>query len=150
MKNVLVISSSIHGDSATSHALSHHFLANLGSESCHVVHRDFAKNPLPHLSEAEFSSWSIPNEDKNDEERRLSELSDTIVEEVMKAELIVVSAPMYNFGIPSSLKAWIDRLARAGKTFNYTENGPKGLLGGRKLVILATRGYKLTCDAFFF
>lgn len=93
-----------------------------------VVHRDLAANPLPH--------WTPVYSADNPSGR----VGGDVLEEFLAADTIVVGAPMYNFGIPSSLKAWIDRLAIPGRTFRYTENGPEGLAGGRKVVIVSARG----------
>jgi FMN-dependent NADH-azoreductase len=93
-----------------------------------VVYRDVAANPLPH--------W-VPLADANDPAVRSNE---EVLQEFLAADTVVIGAPMYNFGIPSSLKAWIDRIAVAGKTFRYTANGPEGLLGGKKIVIVSSRG----------
>ena len=96
--------------------------------SAEIRHRDLAADPLPH--------WT-PNAD-GDVARPIRD--GEILEEFLAADHIVIGAPMYNFGIPSQLKAWIDRIAVAGKTFRYTENGPQGLAGGKKVVIASSRG----------
>ena len=93
-----------------------------------VVYRDLAANPLPH--------WA-PVADATDPAMRDN---GAVLEEFLAADTVVIGAPMYNFGIPSSLKAWIDRIAIAGKTFRYTEKGPEGLAGGKKIVIASSRG----------
>ena len=95
-----------------------------------VAYRDLAANPLPHLSGA-----SLAQADAGE-----TALAATVMEEFMAADVIVLGAPMYNFGIPSQLKAWIDRIAVAGKTFRYTAEGPQGLAGGKKVVVAATYG----------
>ncbi|MBO9663355.1 FMN-dependent NADH-azoreductase [Dokdonella sp.] len=93
-----------------------------------VVYRDLAANPLPH--------WRLVA-DANDPAMREN---GAVLEEFLAADTVVIGAPMYNFGIPSSLKAWIDRIAIAGKTFRYTEKGPEGLAGGKKIVVASSRG----------
>jgi FMN-dependent NADH-azoreductase len=93
-----------------------------------VVDRDLAAQPLPH--------WA-PVADAADPAARAGE---AILEEFLAADVVVIGAPMYNFGIPSQLKAWIDRIVIAGKTFRYTANGPEGLAGGRKVIIASARG----------
>lgn len=93
-----------------------------------VVYRDVAADPLPH--------W-VPLADADDPAVRSNE---TVLQEFLAADTVVIGAPMYNFGIPSSLKAWIDRIAVAGKTFRYGANGPEGLAGGKKIVIVSSRG----------
>ena len=93
-----------------------------------VVYRDLAAEPLPH--------WS-PIADAADP---AAVAAQAVLDEFFAADVVVIGAPMYNFNIPSSLKAWIDRLLVAGKTFRYTENGPEGLAGGRKVIIASSRG----------
>lgn len=93
-----------------------------------VVYRDLAANPLPHWAPA-YSADNPSGRGGGD-----------VLDEFLAADTIVVGAPMYNFGIPSTLKAWIDRLAIPGRTFRYTEKGPEGLAGGRKVVIVSARG----------
>ncbi len=93
-----------------------------------VVHRDLAANPLPH--------W-LPQVDAENPSGRVG---GEVLEEFLAADTIVIGAPMYNFGIPSTLKAWIDRIAIPGKTFRYTEKGPQGLAGGRRVIVVSTRG----------
>lgn len=93
-----------------------------------VVYRDLAAEPLPH--------WS-PVADATDPAAAAGQ---AVLDEFLSADVVVIGAPMYNFSIPSSLKAWIDRVLVAGKTFRYTENGPEGLAGGRKVIIASSRG----------
>lgn len=93
-----------------------------------VVYRDLAAAPLPH--------W----QPQVDAENPSGRVGGVVLEEFLAADTIVIGAPMYNFGIPSTLKAWIDRLAIPGKTFRYTEQGPQGLAGGRRVIVASTRG----------
>jgi len=95
-----------------------------------VTHRDLAANPLPHLSGA-----SLAHADAAE-----TATAAAVMDEFVAADVMVIGAPMYNFGIPSQLKAWIDRVAVAGKTFRYTADGPQGLAGGKKVVVAATYG----------
>ena len=95
-----------------------------------VAYRDLAANPLPHLSGA-----SLAQADADE-----AATATAVMDEFLSADVIVVGAPMYNFGIPSQLKAWIDRVAVAGKTFRYTATGPEGLLKGKKAFIASARG----------
>jgi FMN-dependent NADH-azoreductase len=96
----------------------------------HVTYRDLAARPLPHLSGGSLAG-SDPSEAAE---------AERVMQEFLEADVLVVGAPMYNFGVPSTLKAWIDRVAVAGKTFRYTESGPQGLAGGKKVVIASSRG----------
>lgn len=95
-----------------------------------VTYRDLAANPLPHLSGA-----SLAQADADE-----AATAAAVMEEFLAADVIVIGAPMYNFGIPSQLKAWIDRVAVAGKTFRYTAEGPQGLAGGKQVIVAATYG----------
>ena len=95
-----------------------------------VVYRDLAANPLPHLG-----SGSLAQADADE-----AATAATVMDEFLSADVIVVGAPMYNFGIPSQLKAWIDRVAVAGKTFRYTAEGPQGLAGDKQVIVAATYG----------
>lgn len=105
-----------------------------------VIVRDLAAEPVPHLDAARFGAFSTPAADRSPEQQALAAYSDQLVDELRLADELVLGLPMYNFGVPSTLKAWFDHVARAGITFRYTSDGPKGLLGGRKATILATRG----------
>ncbi|MBE0457666.1 FMN-dependent NADH-azoreductase [Pseudoalteromonas prydzensis] len=141
MKNVLLINSSLNGEQGNSRQLSEQFIAELTKKSeLAVTHRDLAANPLTHLTQAEMSAWMTSPSERSDEQNALATISDELVAELQNNELIVMGVPMYNFGIPSTLKAWIDRVARAGITFKYTETGAVGLVENTKVVILAARG----------
>jgi FMN-dependent NADH-azoreductase len=95
-----------------------------------VAYRDLAANPLPHLSGA-----SLAQADADE-----AATSATVMAEFLATDVLVIGAPMYNFGIPSQLKAWIDRVAVAGKTFRYTAEGPQGLAGGKTVILASSRG----------
>ena len=97
-----------------------------------VTYRDLAADPLPHLSGGALAQ---ANADE-------AATAAAVMDEFLSADVIVVGAPMYNFGIPSQLKAWIDRVAVAGKTFRYTADGPQGLAGGKQVIVAATYGGK--------
>ena len=120
---ILHIDSSITGENSVSRVISRSVVDQLEAlnKGAEVVRRDLAAAPLPHLT--------------------LAGLADsTVVDEFLAADIVVVGAPMYNFGVPSVLKAWIDRISIAGVTFRYTEKGPVGLSGGKRVVIASTRG----------
>lgn len=95
-----------------------------------VAYRDLATNPLPHLSGASLAQADAAE----------VAAAAAVMDEFLAADVIVIGAPMYNFGIPSQLKAWIDRVAVAGKTFRYTAEGPQGLAGGKQVIVAATYG----------
>lgn len=105
----------------------------------HVTTRDVARG-LPFVSE-EWVNANFTDPDKRSEQQRQAlSLSDKLVEELMQADALVIGAPIYNFGIPAALKAWIDMIARVGRTFRYGENGPVGLLSGKKAYLIMASG----------
>ena len=142
MPTLLHISSSLHSDKGQSSLLAKKFVqqwqqANTDGK---VIRRDLAANPLPHLTAERFQAFITAPEQRNEEQLAHVQASDQLIDELKAADIVVIGLPMYNFGIPSSLKAWIDHIARAGQTFKYTENGPVGLLEDRKVLLFATRG----------
>ncbi|RDV27352.1 FMN-dependent NADH-azoreductase [Alteromonas aestuariivivens] len=141
MSNILVIYSSINGASGHSSQLAKDYVASLsGRSGVSVVERNLSSGELGHLSAEEMAAWMTPANTRTEEQEVLASQSDLLIEEVKAADEIVLAVPMYNFGIPSVLKAWFDRIARAGVTFRYTESGPVGLLEGKRVTIFATRG----------
>ena len=105
-----------------------------------VVERDLAANPVPHLDGARFMAFLAKPEERSAEQQAVVDFSDALIAELRAADAVVIGLPMYNFGIPSQLKAYFDHIARAGVTFRYTANGPEGLITGKKVYVLATRG----------
>ncbi len=106
----------------------------------HVILRDLAREPVPHLTAERFQALLTPAESRSAEQQSIADFSDALIDELERADLIVLGLPMYNFGVSSILKAYFDHVARAGITFRYTENGPIGLLKDRPVHVLATRG----------
>ncbi len=105
-----------------------------------VSYRDLASQSIAHLSGEIIGANFTAEADWTATQRSESALSNALIEEFLAADVLVIGAPMYNFSIPSQLKSWIDRVAAAGRTFKYTENGPQGLAGGKKVVIVSSRG----------
>jgi FMN-dependent NADH-azoreductase len=106
-----------------------------------VEHLDLAKDAPSHLSMDSLGFRVGPTaEGLNDIQRRENEVSERLVSQFLAADVVVLGAPMYNFSVPSQLKAWIDRVAQAGRTFTYTDKGPKGLAGGKTVIVASTRG----------
>ncbi|HJV53989.1 MAG TPA: NAD(P)H-dependent oxidoreductase [Noviherbaspirillum sp.] len=105
-----------------------------------VVVRDLAAAPVPHLDAQRFGAFLSRPEERSAQQQAVLDFSDGLIEELRNADVIALGLPMYNFGVPSALKAYFDHVARAGVTFRYTENGPVGLLKGKKAYIFATRG----------
>lgn len=138
---ILHIDSSILGGASVSRQLSADVVAKLraGNPGAEVTYRDIGTATLPHLSGAMLAAAQGP-QGVGDQLAADLKTSGEVLAEFLGAEAIVIGAPMYNFGISSQLKAWIDRIAIAGKTFRYTEKGPEGLAGGKKVVIALSRG----------
>lgn len=139
MAHILVINSSISGDKGQSNQLSQQFLAALPAGT-QVETVDLVEQSYPHLTMQEIGAWMTAEAERTDEQKALAALSDNAIAQVQKADAIVIGVPMYNFAVPSQLKAYFDRLARAGVTFKYTETGPVGLLQDKPVFIFATRG----------
>lgn len=129
---LLHVDSSILGGNSASRELSAAIVARwqAATPDLEIRYRDLAANPLPHLS-----GGSLAGADPAEAAAAAEAL-----QEFLDADVVVVGAPMYNFGISSALKAWIDRLAVAGKTFHYTANGPEGLAGGKQVIVASSRG----------
>ncbi|SDD17223.1 FMN-dependent NADH-azoreductase [Aquimonas voraii] len=129
---VLHIDSSALGSASASRELTAAVVRQLRADSPHVEvsYRDLDAQPLPHFTGATLAK-SDPAE---------AELAKTVLEEFLAADVVVIGAPMYNFSLPSTLKAWIDRIAVAGVTFRYTANGPEGLAGSKRVIVASTRG----------
>jgi FMN-dependent NADH-azoreductase len=141
-KTILHIDSSPLGDHSVSRKLTAKLLAELTAEhpDSKIITRDFGVHPLPHLSGTVIGAFFTPPEKRDAALTEAIKLSDQAVDELLAADIVVIGAPMWNFGIPSSLKAWIDHIARAGRTFQYSPTGPKGLLTGKKVIIVSSRG----------
>lgn len=105
-----------------------------------ISYRDLAGQPIAHLSGEIIGANFTAEADWTETQRSESGLSNALIEEFLGTDVLVIGAPMYNFSIPSQLKSWIDRVAAAGRTFKYGANGPEGLAGGKKVVIVSSRG----------
>lgn len=138
MSNVLLIHSSVFGENSQSLGLARDFLKRYPHRS--VVERALTPETMPHLDGATFAAMGTPADQHTSSQRAATALSDELIAELEAADTIVLAVPMYNFSIPSTLKAWIDHVARRGRTFRYSENGPEGLLKGKKVFVVAARG----------
>nr|WP_298058205.1 NAD(P)H-dependent oxidoreductase [uncultured Halomonas sp.] len=137
----LVITSSILAENGRSIALANHFHSRVaGRDDIAVTQRDVVANALPHLDISELGAWQVAAAERTAEQHVLAARSDELLAELRANDVLVIAVPMYNLGIPSQLKAWFDRVLRAGETFRYTENGPQGLVEGKRAIILAARG----------
>lgn len=142
MSTLLQINSSLFSDHGNSSTLSNEFVQNWLAKhpDGKVVVRDLAKNPVPHLDSATVQAFFTPADARTPEQQALVALSDNLVAELANADAVVIGVPLYNFGVPSTLKAYFDQLARAGVTFKYTETGPVGLLSDKPVYFIAARG----------
>ena len=136
MSNVLVLKSSILADNSQSNKLADYAIEKLQGNN--IVVRDLAQNQLPQFDAT--AATAVRGEPKTDEEKQLLALSDKLVTELKTADVVVIGAPMYNLNIPTQLKAYFDFIARPRVTFQYTENGPQGLLKGKKAIVLCKFG----------
>ena len=139
---LLHIDSGILGTASVSRQLSANAVAEwrLQHPNTQVIYRDLVANPLTHLAgEQLFAAAADPGQRSPEMQAILAE-SEKVLQEFLDADIVVIGAPMYNFGVPSQLKAWIDRIAIKGKTFAYTEYGPKGLAGDKTVIVASTRG----------
>jgi len=137
--NILQINSSLQSDAGNSSRLASELSAAL-SGGAPVATRDLARHPVPHLDAARFGASLTPEAERSAEQQAVVAYSDALIEELREADVLVLGLPMYNFGVPSQLKAWFDHVARAGVTFRYTASGPEGLLKGKKAWVVAARG----------
>ena len=142
MKTLLQINASLYSDQGQSSRLASRFAekwleSNPGGQ---VVVRDLGVAPVPHMTAERFQAFLAAPEQRSGEQARYVAESDQLIGELEMADAVVFGLPMYNFGIPSTLKSWIDHVARAGVTFRYTEDGPVGMLKDRPVVLFAARG----------
>lgn len=144
MSTLLKINASLFSNHGQSSQLTERFVATWQAShpGTRVISRDLAENPVPHLDGARFGAFLAKPEERNAEQQAVVAFSDALIDELRAADTIVIGLPMYNFGVPSTLKAYFDHIARAGVTFRYTANGSEGLLNGKKAIILAARGGK--------
>jgi FMN-dependent NADH-azoreductase len=138
--NVLVINSSAAREGSVSRTLVEETIARLleSDPMAKVVRRDLGEQPVPHLSVATLSG--VRGVPATLAEKQARALSDELIAELRAADTVVIGAPMYNFGVTTGLRAWFDHVLRAGETFSYSESGPKGLLPGKRVIVIESRG----------
>jgi len=142
-RTILHIDSSPLGDRSVSRQLTARVWADLKRKypDSKVIMRDLGASPLPHLDGTTIGAFFTPPDQRNETLAKAITLSDQAIEEVLAADIIIIGAPMWNFGIPSALKAWIDHIIRAGRTFKYSAAGVESLLPpGKKVIIVSSRG----------
>lgn len=141
MKTILQLNTSLNGPDGLSSRLAADFAAALAAASGRgIVVRDLARQPVPHLTAERFAAFTTQPSQRTLEQQRYVSESDALIDEIREADVLVFGMPMYNFGVPSTFRAWFDHVARAGETFRYAPEGPVGLLGGRRAFVFATRG----------
>jgi FMN-dependent NADH-azoreductase len=142
MKNILLIESSPRGNDSYSHQAARSIVNELLARNpgATVVERNLGENPPPHVGLPFITGQYAPPEQRTPVQAKALALSDTLIDELLTAETIVLAVPMHNFGPPSTLKAWIDHVARAGRTFSYGANGPQGLLKGKHAILVLASG----------
>src|SRR5436305_1208121 len=140
--NILFVTSSSRGSASYSNRVATNVLTELRTRNpgARVTGRDPGREPLPHIDDDFVTATRGPTMPQTDEQRALLARSEALVDELLASDVIVIAAPMINFTIPSNLKAWIDYVARAGRTFRYSEKGPEGLVTGKQVIIVAARG----------
>ena len=141
MTTILHITASIRGADSISRSLGQKLADKLASEQgADIIERDLSKNDLHFISAESFAAVGTPKDERSAEQQELAKLSDMLIDELQRADIIVLSVPVYNFGAPASFKAWADLVARGGTTFKYTETGPVGLLENKRAYLVGVSG----------
>lgn len=150
MKQILVIESSPRGAESASRQLTRRLTDRLRTlyPEVRLVERDLAKAPLPHLDHRTVKAIFTKDRSEAEALQEALRLSDQVTEEVLSSDLLVIASPMWNFGLPSSLKAWIDHIVRPGKTFRYTAAGAEGLAREKKAILVLASGGVFTEGAW--
>jgi FMN-dependent NADH-azoreductase len=140
MSNILVLNSSVSGEASVSRLLVADAVTELTQRDpgAKLVFRDLAADPIPHLTPETVAG--VRAQAVTPAEQAARALSDELIAELRAADTIVIGAPMYNFSVPTTLRSWFDHVLRAGETFSYSEAGPKGLLTGKKVIVVESRG----------
>ncbi|OUS41119.1 hypothetical protein A9R00_02550 [Oleispira antarctica] len=149
MMKIVHIDSSIAGREATSSVLAKSIVDQLtNNQDAQVHYRDLNQEVLGHLSEEIFSGFQLEPAQRNEVQQAAAKRSENYIAELKDADALVLAVPMYNFSTPSTVKAWVDHIARAGVSFSYGENGPVGLLNVKKAYVVSTRGGQYANTAF--
>ena len=144
MRTLFLLHTSLQGTESLSSSLASDYVAQwqANHQDGRVISRDLATNPVPHLTAERFAAFTTAADERNAEQLAIAAFSDELINELQEADEILIALPMHNFGIPSTLKAYIDHVARAGITFRYTPDGAIGLLTDKRAIVFATRGGK--------
>lgn len=138
-QTILRIDSTARKNGSSTRELTSQLIDVISGASTHVINRDLADG-LPFLTEDWVNANFTPDEERSDAQRETLAVSDSLIEELKAADTVVIGLPIYNFGVPAVLKAWVDLIARARVTFRYTENGPEGLLTGKRAFLVVASG----------
>jgi FMN-dependent NADH-azoreductase len=149
MTKILLIETSPKGSDSLSRKAGRLLIDQLRKKGpVELIEKDLQKENLPHVDGLTVSAYFTPPDQLSAEQKKAIERSDRLVEELLSVDAVVISTPMWNFGVPSTLKAWIDHIVRAGKTFRFTENGLEGLLKGKKVYVVVSSGSVFSAGAF--
>lgn len=142
MRQILIIESSPRGDESASRRLTRKLRERLRVlyPEAKLIEHDLARDPLPHLNRLTVKAISTKDQAEAESLKEVLRLSDQLTDEVLSSDLLVIASPMWNFGMPSSLKAWIDHVVRAGRTFRYAGAGVEGLALGKKAILVLASG----------
>ena len=142
MKTILQLNASMLSDNGQSSRLANELVTALRQEepAAKLILRDLARDPVPHLDADRFGAFIARPEARTLKQDAFVAYSDGLIGELKQADVIVLGLPMYNFGVPSTLKAYFDHIARAGETFRYTDKGAVGLVTGKRVYVFAARG----------
>lgn len=142
MKNILKIDSSIFGENGVSTQLANELIEQLKTKhtELEVIQQRFAEQAIPHFDASWIEALSTNEAERTQVQQDKVSFSDKLIAQVQAADALIITAPMYNFNVPSMLKAWFDHIARAGVTFKYTEQGAVGLLNDKPVYLITTRG----------
>lgn len=142
MTTLLVIQSSPKSSASVTRDLTAGFISQWQSKNPEgqVISRDVGLNPPAHLTEETIGAFYTPEDQRSEAQKQALQLSDELIAELRRADEIVIASPMHNFSITSGLKTWVDQVARVGETFQYTENGPQGLLADRPVYVITASG----------
>ncbi|SFR45975.1 FMN-dependent NADH-azoreductase [Yoonia tamlensis] len=138
MTTVLHLTASGVSDGSVSRAATAKIIADLDPSK--IITRDLAITPMPQVNSQWINARLVPPQDRSVADAAALALSDSLIAEIAAADVIVIGMPIYNFGMPAALKAWVDLIARPGVTFSYTENGPVGLIKGKKAIVAVASG----------
>jgi FMN-dependent NADH-azoreductase len=140
MSNLLFVTSSLFGENSKSRQAALDLVQRLQSADPTLHVRTRETTAIPHLTGATLGALMTPADQRSEQQKAAVAFADSLIEEIEAADTIVIAAPMYNFAIPSTLKAWIDHIARSGRTFRYSANGPEGLLKNKRVFVVTGRG----------